>query len=280
MGGNDDGTYNGNAHNGINVERFERLEPLLHQQQATIKELNSKLLRVSADKNDKVANYGGIVLYNVEEALNWVKLHLEFADFFRLLPNLHLYMASVFEEAGGDDDFWSVFKDLSKTSLQNNLNIKAISSYQRNIPTIVSKGQNIRTDASTSSFDQFKTNSSFTAATVDQLKVFSGLVKREWQESIETTFHPDSAEYTLCCLALTECHAAFSTFISFLATRRNKFKSKGYADAMAWAFATRLGHTILLEIGKPRGKMHNRVRQQNINHTAALHLLGSLRSLT
>lgn len=49
---------------------------------------------------------------------------------------------------------------------------------------------------------------------------------------------------------------------------------------MAWAFATRLDHTILLEIGKPQGKMHNRVRLQNINHTAALHLLGSLRSLT
>ena len=185
----------------------------------------------------------------------------------------------IYEQWNGESEWWGTFKDVSKSGLLTTHNVKAFKSFQLNIPLLVSSSQSFRPDQSTSAFDRFKTNDSFDAAVLDRLISTCETVVANWQDGIDSTFEDGSDEHTLCSHGLTSCSNAFGKFVQFVATRRDKFRNKGYSGDKAWALATRLGYTVLVEIGNPRGKIHDQVTHHNLEHAASLHLLGSFRSL-
>ena len=268
-----------NGGNGISFTEAQRLENLIIAQSQQIDSLNRALDTLKAAKDNKVARFGGFTLKSLVCATDWCTQHPDFVNHFGRLPNLHLLCALVFEQLHGETEWWGTFKDVHKSGLLTTQNIKALKSFQLNIPLLFSASQTFRPDQSTSAFDRYKDSNSFDAAVVDRLISNCEVVVRDWQDGIDSTFAAGSVEHNLCSHALTACSDCFGKKVQFLATRRDKFANKGYPKDKAWALATRLGYTVLVEIGKPRGKIHDQVKHHNLQHAAALHLLGTFRSL-
>ncbi len=261
------------------TEQFLAQKTMFQAQQQAITELRAQFAMLTAEKDGTMAKFGRVVLNALPDSTSWCDKHPEFRDNFGLLCTFHLFCCDVFEALEGDTSWFKYLKDLDKTKLLSTENVKAVMSYQMDIPPLFSAKQNARTDQNSSSFDRYKKGDDFNPTVVDKLLQKSGIVQTNWSERIDNCFSEDKDINALCQLALKSSANAFERFLIFLQSRRDKFINKGFSEAKAWALTTRLGHTLCMELSIPRNKIHKQIKYDNLPHTAALHLLASIRSL-
>jgi len=239
-------------------------------------DLRTKVNKILAEKDGTIVHFGTVTLAGMKDAVDWCSDHPDYVQNFGRLISFHMFTILVHEQRHGSA---TNSKALVKMKLKNGQNWKTIMSYQRNVPVLFSTKQDVGGDNGTPSFDKYKKASSLDAMEASQLQRLSSKVQNDFQQGIDLKFKIGSPEHTLCTLALSCCYRAFYQFITFLTSQRDKFLSKGYDPANAWTLATRLGHTILVEIGNTRGSIQDDIDLDNITQTAILHLLATVRSL-
>ena len=261
------------------TEQFREQKEMFQTQQQANGDLRVQFAMLAAEKDGTMAKFGRVVISGLSDSTTWCDEHPEFLENFGLLCTFHLFCCDVFENLEGDTSWFKHLKDLDKTKLLSTENVKAVMSYQMDIPPLFSAKQNARTDQNSSSFDRYKKGDDFNPTVVDELMQKSGIVQTNWSERIDNCFTEDRDVNALCQLALKSSANAFERFLIFLQSRRDKFINKGFSDAKAWALTTRLGHTLCMELSIPRNKAHKQIKYDNLPHTAALHLMASIRSL-